>query len=270
MPTVITENDASKWDDQTGVSYHFPKRYLEILTPGTRVIDYKGTQRNAAFSRLRMSPHPHYFGLGTLGDVKEDKASGGKHFYVAIQGFQEFEAPVPIKDALDRYFETIPSNRESNYWRDGVRKISQEDYAGIVATAKIKPPEEPSTTAGSNTNDLPQSLETIVTGTEGTKKLVYTTIAERDGKLRDAAIKEHGTTCKACNFNFGDFYGPYGLGFIHIHHLKPLADGARSVFPATDLIPLCANCHSIVHRRRDKLLSIEELKSLIASHGKRG
>ena len=28
---VIVENDISAWADETGVLYHFPKRYLEIL-----------------------------------------------------------------------------------------------------------------------------------------------------------------------------------------------------------------------------------------------
>ena len=39
---VIVENDISAWADETGVLYHFPKRYLELLKPNTRVIYYKG------------------------------------------------------------------------------------------------------------------------------------------------------------------------------------------------------------------------------------
>lgn len=35
---VIVENDISAWADETGVLYHFPKRYLELLNPNTRVI----------------------------------------------------------------------------------------------------------------------------------------------------------------------------------------------------------------------------------------
>ena len=33
--------------------------------------------------------------------------------------------------------------------------------------------------------------------------------------------------------------------------------------PETDLVPLCANCHAMVHRRRTTVTSIEELKALI-------
>jgi putative restriction endonuclease len=35
------------------------------------------------------------------------------------------------------------------------------------------------------------------------------------------------------------------------------------VDPGTDLVPLCANCHTIAHRRRGTVTSIEELKELI-------
>jgi len=268
MPTVITENDVSKWDDRTGVSYHFPKRYLGILEPGSPIIYYKGTQRNKAFANQRLSPNPHYFGMGTIGKVVEDKKSGGKHYYAAIRDFREFEEPVSIRDAQGLYLEVIPSSRESNYWRDGARVISQATYNRIVGVAKIRPPIASSNWAGSNLNDQEQSLETIITGTDGKKKLIYTTVSERDGKLRGEAVRIHGTTCKACGFNFGDFYGPDGLDFIHIHHLQPLSQGMQLVDPLTDLIPLCANCHSMVHRRRDKLIAIEELKMLISAYGK--
>ena len=39
---VITENDESAWEDSTGLVYHYPKRYARYLTPGTRLVYYKG------------------------------------------------------------------------------------------------------------------------------------------------------------------------------------------------------------------------------------
>jgi predicted HNH restriction endonuclease len=35
------------------------------------------------------------------------------------------------------------------------------------------------------------------------------------------------------------------------------------VDPETDLLPPGANCHAMVHRRRDTVTSIDELKALI-------
>jgi predicted HNH restriction endonuclease len=36
-----------------------------------------------------------------------------------------------------------------------------------------------------------------------------------------------------------------------------------TVDPETDLVPLCATCHAMAHRRRDTVTSIDELKALI-------
>lgn len=93
------------------------------------------------------------------------------------------------------------------------------------------------------------------------------TVFERDPKLRRQAVAIHGTRCMACNFDFGEFYGEYAKGLIHIHHVQPVAklSGPTIINPETDLIPLCANCHSVVHRRKDKTLSIDELLELVKS-----
>ena len=59
MPAVIAENDESKWSDETGLIYHFPKQYRAILSEGTSVLYYKGKMTNKAFGneRLRESPN---------------------------------------------------------------------------------------------------------------------------------------------------------------------------------------------------------------------
>ncbi len=68
-----------------------------------------------------------------------------------------------------------------------------------------------------------------------------------------------------CGFNFEKAYGEWGAGFIHVHHTKPLSngEGERVVNPLTDMIVLCPNCHSMIHRRRNKTLSLDELLQLL-------
>ena len=108
---------------------------------------------------------------------------------------------------------------------------------------------------------------------EGGKKLVYSTKYERNKTLRDKAIKIHGYTCIGCGFNFKENYGLWGEGYIHVHHLKPIStndqDARQLVDAKTDLVVVCANCHSMIHRRKDKLLSIEELKTMVATNRKK-
>lgn len=88
---------------------------------------------------------------------------------------------------------------------------------------------------------------------------------ERDPRNRRLAIKHHGTTCAACGFNFGKFYGSIGEGFIEIHHVNPLYQNGTetTIDPETDLVPLCPNCHRMIHRDLTKVLTIDGLKKLI-------
>ena len=107
------------------------------------------------------------------------------------------------------------------------------------------------------------------------RKIISAQIYERSKLLRDAAI-DHYTkngiiVCEACGFDFYKIYGDIGHGYIEIHHQKPIyqyeeADFSRLVTKALeDLIPLCSNCHRMIHRKRDSPLSIEELKEILAS-----
>jgi 5-methylcytosine-specific restriction protein A len=52
-----------------------------------------------------------------------------------------------------------------------------------------------------------------------------------------------------------------------VHHLEPVAslDVPRVYNPATDLIPLCPNCHRAVHSRAPVPYQPEELKRLYLS-----
>ena len=68
-----------------------------------------------------------------------------------------------------------------------------------------------------------------------------------------------------CGFDFEQAYGEHAKGFIHVHHVVPISDfgGEKAVNPETDLVTLCANCHAVVHRKRDKTLSVDELKGML-------
>lgn len=44
MYVVITENDVSQYDDDTGTMYHYPSRYQKLLQPGTVAVYYKGKE----------------------------------------------------------------------------------------------------------------------------------------------------------------------------------------------------------------------------------
>lgn len=100
---------------------------------------------------------------------------------------------------------------------------------------------------------------------EGKKIGFYTTRYERNIKNRKAAIDLHGLTCKACGFNFEQTYGSLGQGFIEVHHKRPLFLENHEVIinPSTDLVPLCSNCHRMIHKDKTNTLTVENLKMLL-------
>jgi predicted HNH restriction endonuclease len=105
--------------------------------------------------------------------------------------------------------------------------------------------------------------EKTVPDSEGRKRIGRHVTCERSQKNRELAIEIHGTICAGCTFNFDETYGKdYAKGYIQIHHLKPLSEHEGAVAPATDLVPLCANCHTMAHKRRKTVTPIEELKEL--------
>ena len=105
--------------------------------------------------------------------------------------------------------------------------------------------------------------EETVPDSEGRKRIGLHVSYERSPKNRERAMEIHGTVCKVCGFDFDKIYGEdYAEGYIQIHHLKPLSEYEGEVDPETDLVPLCANCHAMAHRRKI-VTAIKELKALI-------
>lgn len=102
---------------------------------------------------------------------------------------------------------------------------------------------------------------------EGAVKQVLVNKYERDPKAREECIKYYKCVCNICGFDFSKYYGAYGEGFIEVHHIKPLHQIKASyvVDPIRDLIPVCSNCHSILHRGKDPL-TVAELKVMF--HGR--
>jgi 5-methylcytosine-specific restriction protein A len=87
---------------------------------------------------------------------------------------------------------------------------------------------------------------------------------ERDPKARAACLRKLGRRCKVCDLRFKDRYGKIGEGFIHVHHIKPLATTRREykLNPETDLVPVCPNCHAMLHKKEPPLF-VRELQQFL-------
>jgi 5-methylcytosine-specific restriction enzyme A len=101
---------------------------------------------------------------------------------------------------------------------------------------------------------------------EGSVERVSVNRYERNGRARLACIRHHGARCAACDIDFEERYGGIGKGFIHVHHKKPLAAlGKRYRLDAVkDLVPVCPNCHAMLHKREPPY-DVEELRAILRS-----
>jgi putative restriction endonuclease len=101
---------------------------------------------------------------------------------------------------------------------------------------------------------------------EGAVKKVSVNAYERSGIARAECLRHYGCKCTVCGTKLSDTYGEIALGYIHVHHLKQLAEinSKYRVDPITDLRPVCPTCHSIIHLKKPSY-SIEEVQEMIKS-----
>jgi len=98
---------------------------------------------------------------------------------------------------------------------------------------------------------------------EGSEYFLISKKLERSQSARKRAVELHGLNCCVCDFNFEVVYGDTGKGYIHIHHLIPVSvAGYNEINPETDLVPVCPNCHAIIHTQSPPI-SIQKMKELL-------
>lgn len=122
--------------------------------------------------------------------------------------------------------------------------VLKPQYRSLFTSAELRVAEErlgdygKLIAANLNTRELlyPDELLPGQQYVEGARKQIRANAYERDPKARKACIAHDGTDCSVCGFNFKSGYGETGDGFIHVHHLKPLAltDGSYTLDAVAD------------------------------------
>ena len=104
-------------------------------------------------------------------------------------------------------------------------------------------------------------------GKEGAQRLYYVKKYERDAKLRKQAIQIHGYRCAACDRTMEETYGELGANYVEVHHVVPLHSLQEEVVvrPETDMVCLCPNCHRMIHRKKNGIMTVAELREIITA-----
>lgn len=208
-------------------------RSLDILLPKLSV-----------FQRLMLQTH-YSAPSHTITAQQMASSLGWKHFVAANGHYGRLGRK--IANAIEKTIEVLTDGNEypvsvladfRGGWVMWTELVTALERVGIV-----------------NPNDTFQSSdefshqETIY---EGNTYSVRVNLYERSPFARPVCIKHYGTVCQICQFDFLDTYGQVMDGFIHVHHLKPLSEIGETyqVDPIKDLIPVCPNCHAVIHSRR--------------------
>lgn len=114
--------------------------------------------------------------------------------------------------------------------------------------------------------DYPGDDDTLY---EGALIKVLANKYERNQKARKECVAKKGYKCIVCGQDFEATYGEIGKGFIHVHHLTPISTIGKEyqLNVDTDLVPVCPNCHYMLHRKNPPY-TIEELKDKL--QGRKG
>lgn len=160
----------------------------------------------------------------------------------------EVEDVNSLTEVLDQVlvFEVAWFESELTVWKDNpgyvLRAFPKDDHVLI------------------SSSELPEEIYM-----EGAQKVILSNRYERNPKARARCIAVHGSACKVCGFDFGIAFGEEFSGKIEVHHIKPISEIGKEyvVDPVRDLVPVCPNCHMMLHSKHDGVYSIEELKLLI-------
>jgi 5-methylcytosine-specific restriction protein A len=109
---------------------------------------------------------------------------------------------------------------------------------------------------------------------EGRYLLRWHAYRERNRALRQKKINSIIATggplaCEVCEFDFGQFYGERGQGYIECHHIEPLHVGGEKARKISELALLCSNCHRMIHTK-PPWPTPAELRDLIRRQAKTG
>lgn len=99
---------------------------------------------------------------------------------------------------------------------------------------------------------------------EGAVQRIKVNVYERNVEAKRRCVGHYGSRCQCCDLKLSEVYDELGEGLIHVHHLVPISSvGKRyKIDPIRDLVPICPNCHAIIHRQNPPL-TIDDVKRRI-------
>lgn len=258
------KNNKNNYDDRDFIRYVWELARFGKVRKNDLFV-YRRPSKNSELKEF------YFFGAGKFGEIELIDTSKKKPVLSNIHEYIKFDSLVIASNEKLLEYEWVFKKKSKKNWEHffnqyGMTQICKEDFLFLVSLGVEN---EKTCVRDSFDNiekgDVIGESETIYIDKEGKKKLVYGYKYERNPKLREEALRIHGYKCCACNFDFENFYGEIGKDFIEVHHIKPLSEikEEQVINPKYDLLPLCSNCHRMIHRSQKSVLTVESLKEII-------
>lgn len=197
------------------------------------------------------------------GDVRcvfvwEDQALTGQVFRLTAKGKGSIDSAMLLVDQILQF----EAKKECTTHEIAACFGAQSNPQPAFGAATAEPPSL--RFVHENLNLFPDELPMGQTYFEGLAQATFVNRYERSSEARAASIAHHGCVCQVCRVDFTKRYGPLGEGFIHVHHIVQISSiGERyCINPIVDLVPVCPNCHAMLHRQEPPL-KVEELRTLL-------
>lgn len=211
-------------------------------------------------------------GTESLESIGMKKSSGLDYIYAysnLIQG-KLFTRTINAY-ATDYYLERIYNENGSSGLKTALLSLYQHiEYYEATSKAKVRKGREIYEKYYLLVKDdfsetvFPDEVDSKDKYSEGKTKQVTVNSYERNQLARQQCIEHYGLNCQVCDFNFAEKFGVLGQNFIHVHHVIDISTIGKeySVDPINDLVPVCPNCHAMLHKQKPAY-SISELKRIL-------
>ena len=175
--------------------------------------------------------------------------------YVPAKGTKATDGKPTIKQCFDR----MKSTAKTPIGAKALEELYEIGYAHYREVYNQQRGIVSKKTAASTKSEIGKSENIVFPETAGIDEACYEGAVtqvqvnryERNPEARAKCIAHYGAFCHVCGMDFEKTYGKIGKGFIHVHHIKPISEIGEKykVDPIKDLIPVCPNCHAMLHQK---------------------
>jgi len=169
--------------------------------------------------------------------------------------------------AFDRLFASIMASSEpvKSESVKNEESTKEESSSSTIQSSEIYAKDEEEVISEDGKLNSVEMLPEVVNETyEYTQPSKETLDIDYIEKIKKECIDYYGAICDICGFDFGYTYGETYEQYIDVHNQKS-AEGEEispTTHPIEDLIPICYNCHHVIHSTTPAI-PVDEMRKMV-------